>query len=67
MMATDNLPDSLMFRCPKTGKEFDSGFKDNPNELRSIPLDHKTAVKCKSCFEAHEFKISESWIAGDSH
>jgi hypothetical protein len=43
----------LTFRCPKTGEEFDSGFQANPDELRSMPPGHKSAVRCKNCFETH--------------
>ena len=65
-MDADNAANSLMFRCPTTGREFESGFKANSDELKSIPSDYKMAVRCKICFETHEFIFSESRIAATS-
>lgn len=61
-MAAENRANSLTFRCPKTGKEFYSGFQVTPDELKNLPPDYKIAVRCKSCFEMHEFTFSEAKI-----
>jgi hypothetical protein len=63
LMDADNAANSLMFRCPTTGNDFESGFKANSDELKSIPSDYKMIVRYKSCFETHEFIFSESRIA----
>jgi hypothetical protein len=54
----------LMFRCPKTGEEFDSGFRFTPDALTSIPAGYKMNVRCKSCLQLHEFLLAEAQIAG---
>lgn len=53
----------LMFRCPKTGEEFDSGFQFTLDGLKSIPPGYKMNVRCKSCLALHEFLLSDARIA----
>jgi len=64
MTNADSAANSLIFRCPKTDKDFDSGFQIGPDDLRRISPDYKMTVRCKSCFETHEFRFSESRSLG---
>ena len=54
---------ALMFRCPKTGEAFDSGFRFAPDEMRIIPAGYSMKMRCKICMGQHEFKLAEAWIA----
>jgi hypothetical protein len=54
---------ALMFRCPKTGEAFDSGFRFSPDEMRLIPPGYSMKLRCRVCGEKHEFKLSEAWVA----
>jgi hypothetical protein len=53
----------LMFRCPKTGHAFDSGFRFAPEEMRFIPIGYSMKLRCKICRELQELKLSEAWVA----
>ena len=52
----------LTFRCPKTGKEFRSGFRAQPAELKALPKDAKINLRCQVCGDHHEFNIAEAHI-----
>jgi hypothetical protein len=52
----------LVFRCKKTGAEFNSGFRAEPSELASLPADAKLTLRCRVCGERHEFKLAEALI-----
>ena len=54
---------SLMFRCPKSGEAFDSGFRFSSDELAIVPVGYSIRLRCKSCLQLHELKLSEAWIA----
>ena len=61
-----NNEGALMFRCPKTSEEFDSGFRFAPDAMTSIPPGYKMNVRCKSCRQLHEHLLSEARIAEPS-
>jgi hypothetical protein len=54
---------ALMFRCPKTGEAFDSGFRFSAEEFSFVPTGYSMKLRCKICRELHELKLSEAWIA----
>lgn len=54
---------ALMFRCPKTGTAFDSGFRFSAAEFALVPAGYSMKVRCKICLGLHELKLSEAWIA----
>ncbi len=51
-----------MFRCPKTGGAFDSGFRFAPQELASVETEYKLNIRCRSCLGLHEFRLAAAWI-----
>jgi len=53
-----------MFRCPKTGEEFDSGFRFAPDEKTSIPVGYKINLRCKICMQLHELLLADGRIGG---
>jgi hypothetical protein len=61
MESTDH--GALMFRCPKTGEAFDSGFRFSVEEFALVPTGYSMKLRCKICSELHELKLSEAWIA----
>jgi len=52
----------LLFRCPKTGKDFDSGFQAGSSEMKLLPAGAKFRVRCKLCGELHEFKFADARV-----
>ena len=54
---------ALMFRCPKTGAAFDSGFRFSAAEFALVPAKYSIKVRCKICLGLHVLKLSEAWIA----
>jgi hypothetical protein len=50
----------VTFCCPKTGKDFRSGFRAPPAELKSLPKDAKINLRCQACGDYHEFRIAEA-------
>jgi len=52
----------LMFRCPKTGQDFDSGFRTDQQDLASLPSAAHLRARCPRCGETHELKFAEGWI-----
>jgi len=54
---------ALMFRCPKTGPAFDSGFRFSVEEFALVPAGYSMKLRCKICSGLHELKLSEAWIA----
>ncbi len=52
----------VVFRCPKTGQEFESGFRASPSDLQLLPKDATMNLLCRVCGEKHEFKFTEGHI-----
>ena len=54
--------DRVLFRCPKTSDEFDSGFEAGSAEIGLLPKGAAISLRCPLCTERHEFKFSEARI-----
>jgi hypothetical protein len=52
----------VIFRCEKTGQEFDSGFQANSGDLQFLPADAKIRLRCRICGDFHEFKFISAKI-----
>ena len=52
----------VIFRCPKTDKEFDSGFQASPGDLRLLPRGAKINLRCRICGVKHEFQFAAARI-----
>ena len=52
----------LIFRCPKTDEEFDSGFQANPDEMRLLPTSAKIHLRCRVCGAKHEFQFADARV-----
>jgi hypothetical protein len=52
----------LMFRCPRTGRNYSTGLNVDADGLASVPhmLD---AARCPYCKIDHEWRPSETWLA----
>jgi hypothetical protein len=50
----------LLFRCPTTGKDFDSGFQAGSSEMKLLPAGAKFQVRCTVCGDLHEFKFADA-------
>jgi|HubBroStandDraft_6_1064221.scaffolds.fasta_scaffold2382623_1 hypothetical protein len=53
----------VVFRCPNTAADFESGFQAEPNELISLPANTTISIWCPSCGGRHDIKLSEGKIA----
>jgi hypothetical protein len=54
--------DRILFRCPKTNQEFDSGFVAAPADMNLLPKEATIALRCRLCGDRHEFKLAEARI-----
>ncbi len=52
----------LIFRCPKTKKEFDSGFQAKATDLTLLPKGATIRLRCMVCGEIHEFNFAGARI-----
>jgi len=52
----------LLFRCPKTGRDFDSGFQAGSSEMNLVPAGAKFKVRCEICGNLHEFRFSDAKV-----
>ena len=59
---TSQKINALMFRCPKTGGDFDSGFTVSQKELAAISGFARLRARCPQCRESHELKFVDGWI-----
>jgi hypothetical protein len=50
----------LMVRCPKTGREFNSGYRTNGGDLSAVPPAFTIRIRCPLCRETHAVKLSEA-------
>jgi len=59
MRATEMNP--LLFQCPKTLRELDTGIEVNINKLRSVqPV--TVSLLCPFCGKSHKWKLADGWI-----
>lgn len=54
--------DRILFRCPKTNEEFDSGFVAAPADMNLLPKEATIGLRCPLCGERHEFKLTDARI-----
>jgi hypothetical protein len=52
----------VIFRCQRTGQEFDSGFQANSGDMQFLPADAKIRLRCRICGEFHEFQFASAKI-----
>ncbi len=52
----------VIFRCPKTQKEFDSGFRAEVADLETMPQMATIRLRCVICAEIHEFKFADGHV-----
>lgn len=45
----------VIFSCPVTGREFDTGFHAKPSDLKFIPKGATIWLRCRICGETHKF------------
>ncbi len=56
----------LFFRCPKSGAEFNSGFRTTNAELKRLDPNARLMISCRLCGQKHEFAFVEGRIADES-
>jgi hypothetical protein len=54
----------LMFRCRRSGEEFDSGFRASLSDLNTPPADASVRLRCRICGELHEFNFADATFEG---
>lgn len=52
----------VIFRCPKNGQEFDSGFQAVTTELKLLPRPATIHLRCAICGKTHEFSFADARI-----
>jgi hypothetical protein len=52
----------LMFRCPKTGRGFKSGFIAEASELATVAPSSQMRTRCPECGEPHQLRFADGWI-----
>ena len=52
-----------MVRCPKTGREFNSGYRTNGGDLAAVPRDYTIRIRCPLCSETHAVRLAEARVA----
>ena len=52
----------LIFRCPTTLSEFDSGFQAGKTDMQAVPQTTTISIRCAICCGSHEFKIADARI-----
>jgi hypothetical protein len=55
----------LMVRCPKTGREFNSGYRTNGGDLAAVPPAYTIRIRCPLCRETHAMKLAEAREVSD--
>ena len=53
--------DNLMFRCPVTGEDFNSGFRTSQVDLSGVPLTATVHTRCP-CGQTHTLRFADGWI-----
>ncbi len=49
-----------MVCCPKTGREFNSGYRTNGGDLSAVPPSYTISIRCPLCNETHAFRLSDA-------
>lgn len=52
----------VIFRCPKTLAEFDSGFQAGTTDVKAVPQTTTIRLRCVICGGTHEFKFADARI-----
>jgi hypothetical protein len=52
----------VLFRCPKTQEEFDSGFQAGATDMVAVPQTAAIRLRCTICGTIHEFKIAQARV-----
>lgn len=52
----------MLFKCPSTGEDFDSGFRAGLSEMKLLPVGAKFKIRCEVCGELHEFKFADATV-----
>lgn len=55
----------LMFVCPDTGRDFDTGFSSTPGELLEIAVDKSITLRCTICGRLHRFVVAHGRVEQD--
>jgi hypothetical protein len=53
----------VVFRCPQTGQEFESGFRASARDMQLLPKDASISLLCRICCDKHSFKFTEGRIS----
>ena len=56
-----------MFCCPRSGRQFDSGFRADQASLAAVPKFAVLCLRCGDCSEMHEFKVADGSLARPAH
>ncbi len=51
----------VMFRCPKTGREFDSGFDADQSSVEHI-ASKTLQLRCRVCGDNHTYTFAEARV-----
>ncbi|HZP77252.1 MAG TPA: hypothetical protein VFB45_14000 [Pseudolabrys sp.] len=52
----------LMFRCPNTGRMFNSGFQTDRADLTAVPRAATIRLRCPICDEPHAVSVSHGSV-----
>jgi hypothetical protein len=52
----------VIFRCPNTLAEFDSGFQAGTTEMKAVPQTTTIRLRCPICGDSHELKLADARI-----
>jgi len=56
----------LMVRCPKTGSEFNSGYRTNGGDLAAVPPTYTINIRCPLCKENHDVRLAEARVVTEN-
>jgi hypothetical protein len=59
---TSTKAGSVMFWCPDTERNFDSGFVADKSELQAISSFAHLRARCPECGKLHELNFADGWI-----
>jgi hypothetical protein len=52
----------VVFKCPVSAKEFVSGFRAEPGDLKDLPAKAAVHLRCQVCGQMHDFKFADARI-----
>jgi hypothetical protein len=55
-----------MVRCPKTGREFNSGYRTNGGDLSAVPPSFTIRIRCPLCKETHAVSLAQARVAPEA-